>query len=257
MASGTIRKDVAVRAAKDRVAKALAAHLEPDPKDVEMLEQSTQQEALQPPAPQPVQKASPPPQLQLQVPSTEQQHSQSTTHQSEGVSHGNDAKPKRRSAKEQEWYEFFDQRFGPLVVLLLWLFTTKLERAVFYAPTPAECHELAPHLSRIGVKLEDLVSVPRWVHTAIVTSDDTVAVGMIMMGYLDRIGVLDKIAPWFTGAAGKMRNGVEQAHSDAGLGSVPTPEERAAESLRTNGYRGNKPIDISTVRGLGAQYAPG
>lgn len=255
MAAPRMRPDVALKAAKDRVAKALAAQSEPDPKDIKLLEEHQQQQEQ----PQ-VQKVYPQPPLLLQAPSMEKQRSQSTTHQSEGASDGREDAPKRKrlSVREQEYYEFFDQRFGPLVVLLLWLFTTKLERAVFYAPTPAECHELAPHLAHLGPKLEDLVHLPKWVHTAIVTSDDTVTIGMVMMGYLDRIGVLDKMAPWFSGVGEKARNGYEQAHSDSGVGSVPPVENRAADELRhrSNGAYTGKPIDLRLVRGIGEQYRP-
>ena len=173
--------------------------------------------------------------------------------------------------REKDYYQFFDQRFGPLIVLVLYLTMADLQKATFYAPSPTECHDLAPHLARLGPKVEDIFHLPRWVHEVVVTSDDTFTVGMVLVGYLDRIGALEKLIPWFTGAASKVRRITnEQSQSEAGpipirpdlngnartVGNGPFPGDdfsRPAVDPRT-AY--SAPVDLSTVRGLGEQWSP-
>jgi hypothetical protein len=161
------------------------------------------------------------------------------------------AKRKPLTGREKDYYQFFDNRFGPFIVLILYFSLADLDKAVFYAPSPDECHELAPHLARLGPKVEDWFHAPKWLHDAIVTSDDTFTVGMVLVGYLDRIGVLEKLLPWFQGTAKKVRNlnGTEPETSASsvqqnGNGGVPGPDT-------TKSF---VPLEQLGVQGLGAQY---
>lgn len=172
--------------------------------------------------------------------------------------------------REKDYFQFFDQRFGPLIVLLLYISMADLEKATFYAPSPQECHDLAPHLARLGPKVEDIFHLPRWIHEVVVTSDDTFTVGMVIVGYLDRIGALEKLLPWFTGAASKVRRiNNEQSKSEAG--PIPIrPDLNGARTVGNGPFPGDDysrpavdprtvysaPVDLSTVQGLGEQWRP-
>lgn len=168
-----------------------------------------------------------------------------------------EALPKKRplQGREKDYYNFFDNRFGPFIVLILYFSLADLDKAVFYAPSPDECHELAPHLARLGPKVEDWFRAPRWLHDAIVTSDDTFTVGMVLVGYLDRVGLLEKLLPWFQGTAKKVSKMNE-----------PQPETSASQ-VQQNGTGGAPgpdttrnfvPLDQLDIRGgIGFQYDPG
>jgi len=140
------------------------------------------------------------------------------------------------SKRENDYTQFFEMHFGPLVILILWLFTSSLELATFYAPNPEECAELAPHASRLAVRIEDLFKLPKWVHEAVTSSEDVISLGLIVVGYLDRIGALEKIRPYF-----EVPNGKQSPRSDA-------PVQPSTQ----NGSRGD--IDVTKIPGLGAQY---
>lgn len=112
-----------------------------------------------------------------------------------------------------------------------------LEKASFYAPNPEECEELAPHAARLAVKIESTFNIPTWAHNAIVSSDDIISIGLVVVGYLDRIGVLTKIKPYFMNAAKPKRTGIN------------------GQTERSNGTiqgDGQQPIPF----GVGFQYLP-
>jgi hypothetical protein len=181
--------------------------------------------------------------------------------------------PKRRvlSSREKDYLEFFDQKFGPLIVLVLYIAFADLQKATFYAPSPQECHDVAPHLAHIGPKVEDFFHFPKWVHEVVTTSDDTFTVGMVLVGYLDRIGVLENLLPWFSGAASKVRRINNNEQTPGSNGAVPyTSGPRVDDVLRAHpGVRSTEPVvafdareqsgplpDLSNVIGLGEQYRP-
>lgn len=157
---------------------------------------------------------------------------------------GDDRKDFR--GRERDWYDYFDKRFGPIVIILLWFFMP-LDRATFYAPSPEECHALAPHMARVIPKLEDAINrvlrLPAWAHDVAIGSDSMIQIGFITMGYLDRIGLLENLAPYFTNSAARMRRNV----NEQGTGHT----SGLHENNNTNG-----PVDLSAVRGLGEQYRP-
>jgi len=259
-----------------RLQRALAEGVEPDPKDIKRLESlemaaetldkmdNPQEAGLRPQrlpqAPQPINSFQT---SQSQSPNLVSPMSQSSGGQprSAGGDSGTTI-PRKLSVREKDFYEFFDQRFGPLVVLILYIAMADLEKASFYAPSPTECHDLAPHLARVGPKVEDLLHLPKWVHEVAITSDDTFTVGMIMVGYLDRIGMLEKLMPWFTGAASKVRK-VNQREAQSNGNNVPVQPEWATNNGSGNGHytqpasNGTErriPDDISTIPGIGAQW---
>jgi hypothetical protein len=145
------------------------------------------------------------------------------------------------SGREKDYFQFFERRFGPLIVLILYFAMADLEKAVFYAPSPSECKELAPHLARIGPKAEDLLHLPKWAHEAIVTSDSTFTVGMVLVGYLDRIGVLEKIMPWMTSWVERSRKLSEQQ----------TKPETSTGNISANGVGGGVDQQFPTLDQLG------
>ena len=192
---------------------------------------------------QPLQQSSPQAKEQAQQErpkNTSQMYKSQPSNQKDQVSStppkgGASTKPR---GKEGDYYTFFRERFGPLIVLILWVSMADLDRASFFAPTPEECEEIAPHAARLAVKVEGWLNVPSWAHDAIVSSDDVVSIGLILVGYLDRIGVLTKIKPYFMRAA--------------------QPKQRTepnGQNSRSNGSlqgAGEQPIPF----GIGLQYFP-
>lgn len=87
--------------------------------------------------------------------------------------------------------------------MLLWFFTSDLERSTFLAPTRDECSTAAGPLSRIFARGEELLNIPDIAHSAAILSDDIVTLGMVCVSYLDRIGVLEKVMPFMAGVANK------------------------------------------------------
>lgn len=158
---------------------------------------------------------------------------------------GSNVQPPERkkvlSGREKDYFQFFERRFGPLIVLILYFAMADLEKAVFYAPSPSECKELAPHLARIGPKAEDLLHLPKWAHEAIVTSDSTFTVGMVLAGYLDRIGVLEKLLPWMTSWVERSRKLSEQQ----------TKPETSTGNISSNGAGGGVDQQYPTLDQLG------
>jgi hypothetical protein len=191
--------------------------------------------------------------LQSTSKSQSQSQSQGESHQSgptkeysQGES-GNASKQKQPplNAKQREWAEFYRTNFGPLVIFILWLFLGDLDKAVFYAPTPEECVAIAPYMARLSPKIEDLIKLPQVVHDTIINSNDAIAVGWIVIGYLDRVGILIKFIPWLKDKFTSVKETVsEQREYPGSDGPIP-------------GSNGAGPdIDISTIAGIGAQYIP-
>lgn len=187
-----------------------------------------------------------------QAPPEPQRLAQPDQEQKRGSSSTTAEERRNFNKREREWFDFYNRRVGPVIIMILWFFMP-LEKATFYAPNPEECAAIAPHMARIMPRLEDavdrIVKLPSWAHDVAVSSDAMVQVGFITMGYLDRIGVLEKIAPVITG---RFRQGTEQARESARRTST-IPDNGGGEPGE-NG-RG-EPIDLSRVWGLGEQWRP-
>lgn len=143
--------------------------------------------------------------------------------------------PKKLSKSEQDYFDFVDKRLGPLMTLALFLVMRNWDKAGFYAFSPDECHDMASPLANIGPRLEKLFHAPGWVHIMVTASDDVVTLLFVMAGYLERVGLLDKI---FT--APKEKKEVEHERN----GHLETVQ------TTTNGY-----VDPRTFPVLGNQYA--
>jgi len=134
------------------------------------------------------------------------------------------------------------------------------DKAAFYAPSPEECKQLAPHISRLAPRAEKLLDVPIWVHDAIVTSDDTVGLLMLVVSYLSRTGLLDKMVPGVIRTFS--RKDKQGARPGQNIGSVQSQyngnsngnDPRAAFDPRNP--EGYVPIDqINGLGGIGGQYS--
>jgi hypothetical protein len=155
---------------------------------------------------------------------------------------------KRLVGSEKDYFQFFERRFGPLIVLILYFIMADIDKAIFYAPTPEECKEVAPHIARVMPRVEKLLHVPKVVHEAIVTSDSTFTVGMVAVGYLDRIGVLEKILPFVKSWASRSRQLRDQQTSP---GTVPVSNNGAAPGPDTT--RQFPSLEQLNINGIGAQ----
>jgi hypothetical protein len=155
--------------------------------------------------------------------------------------------PQRKPSgnKEKSWYDFFNNRFGPLVLLVLWFATADLDKASFYAPSPEECQTAALPLSKIAARVESWLNVPTWAHDVMVSTDDIVTLGMVGMAYLDRIGYLNKLAPYFSGAASRMRKMNVEARSPGAHPPVQSGQNGHSEES----------VDPGFLFGVGSQWA--
>lgn len=163
---------------------------------------------------------------------------------------------KRVSQSEREWTLFFKEKFGPFIVLILFVFMRDWNKATFYAPSPKECFDLSGPFARIAIKLEQLFSPPKWVRAVIVTSDDVMTVGYVLTSYLERTGLLDNLLPWFSQTTQAVKEKYEQPAGDQRTGyagNVPTPAVLQPTS------NGTGPINIpdSQLGAIGSQWAPG
>ena len=154
-------------------------------------------------------------------------------------------KKSQQTHKQKEWNTFFAKQFGPLVVLVLWICTQDFDKASFYAPSPDECQAIAPHLSKIAPKIEAWLHVPEQVHDGIMMSDNIVAFSSIVIAYLNRTHLDEKIA-------GSVFKKVEKKQHDR-RSEVVQPVQS-----NNNGTTGSTGVDISSfaVYGIGAQYEP-
>lgn len=98
-----------------------------------------------------------------------------------------------RDRKGKDLYEFVEKRLGPLMILCLFVFVRDWDKARLYALSPDECHELAGPAANVMSRFERLFDIPDWIHEALVSSDDTITILYVLVGYLERTGILDKI----------------------------------------------------------------
>lgn len=158
---------------------------------------------------------------------------------------------------EKDYFEFVDERLGPLMCFFIFLVVRDWERAAFYSLSPDECEKLAEPASRIGPRLEKLFHLPGWVHLVVTTSDDTVTILYVMASYFQRVGILDKIMPVFSKVNKEVRDkyaGRNKQQSQPIVSPRPLQEEKSY----SNGYS-RQAIDQRdgyTVQGIGSQYIP-
>ena len=161
--------------------------------------------------------------------------------------------PEYRPGKlEKKYNEFFTYQFGPIIVLLIWIATQDLEKASFYAPSPEECAGIAPHASRIVSRFSAWAKVPSQVHEIITSSDDTIALGYVVVGYLTRIGVMEKLGPMFMGMFLKGGNVVNKPDKQTSRSNVPIPTPTISPGNHSTNTGG---IDLSSIPGLGGQWS--
>jgi hypothetical protein len=143
---------------------------------------------------------------------------------------GQERKPPR-DKRGKDLYEFFNSRIGPLMILILFVFMRDWDKARLYALSPDECHELAGPASNVFARFEKLFDVPDWIHEVIVSSDDTVTILYVLVGYLERTGLLDKIIHFCLPVERKQDNG-----------SIGYPEgiqtEESTNGVFTGNYQG-------------------
>lgn len=119
-----------------------------------------------------------------------------------------DEGPRKQLTKsEKEWVNFFASEFGPIIVLVLWFSMGDLEKASFYAPSPDECKTASVPLGRLADRAEKMVNAPPWAREAIFAVVDLKDLGFAVAAYLDRIGVMDRLVPYYTGMAARMKAG--------------------------------------------------
>lgn len=127
------------------------------------------------------------------------------------------------------------------MVLILCMFTRDLEKASFYAMNPEECAAIAPHAAKLGAKFYKWFDIPPFVHEAIVNSEDHIALAYVLYGYLDRIGMMEKIPNLFNMFFG---------------GVIAKPVPQRTEQVSGTASSGNGKVDLSAIRGLDAIHVP-
>ena len=115
-----------------------------------------------------------------------------------------------------------------------------LDKAVFYAPSPAEMKQASMALAKAMAFIEGYFKFPEWVHETASSADDLTALGMAALAYMDRTGLLDKVAPFFTTNLRRYEN-ANSGKNFAGTGSN--------EQVSKGNGAGNA-IDISNIAGL-------
>lgn len=160
------------------------------------------------------------------------------------------AKRRPLSKNERAWADFYAAQFGPLVVLVLWVGMRDLEAASFYAPNPDEMRAISPYAARGTNWVVEKLKVPDVAVSAIQNSSDALDFCYIVLGYLHRIGVLDKFVPW---VAEKVQAAREDLNS-GGQAKEDIPRGYEGVPASANGHAGDG-LDITTIRGLGAQYS--
>lgn len=153
--------------------------------------------------------------------------------------------PRRLSAAEKDYAEFFTHRFGPLIVLIIWVVTRgDWDAAKFYAPDEDECRDIAPHAARILSKY----NLPKQVRTAITTSDDTIALLFVLAGYFDRIGLFDRLVPMLFGYILPNRERKDTGHEQGNRYTQPIQKE--------GNPNGATPWAELGITGVGQTYNP-
>lgn len=119
------------------------------------------------------------------------------------------------------------------------------DRAMFYAPTPDEARAIAPYMGKLTPKLIDWFHIPEVVGDVLQNSTDAIGAGWVVIGYLDRTGILNKMIPWAKNKVIKAKETVEHA----------TEPGRDTSKVSSNGYGapGEGWPDLSGVP-VGAQY---
>jgi len=146
------------------------------------------------------------------------------------------AEHQAKLTKRQAFYsEFVQYRMGAVITLFLWFFVHDWDRAAFYAPNVEECAEMAPHIAHMIP-----AKTPKAIDEMILKSGDYLPLAYVVAGYLDRIGVLEKIRPTFSMLLVK-----EKVRGKQSARNIPTMET-------TGGTNGS--IDLSAVTGLGNQW---
>lgn len=262
MAEPADPRKVDLQRARWRIANARKTGRDPNPEDLEIVENLSKELQLTTP---PITPQSPHPQVQRLLSQTsvasqaqQSQESQSSTGDhsfsgpttNEGTS-GPKVDKREMSLKERKLYSFYDKRFGPLIVLILWIVMQDMDKAAFYAPSPKEMRDAAPHFARITAKVEDWLKIPEGVNDVFMISDDAIAFSMIAAVYLDRIGAMKRIADWFVGlmSGGRLESKVEEPSDKQTRGYTGTVRPEPANGQYTG------PIDINSVVGLGGQHA--
>jgi hypothetical protein len=147
---------------------------------------------------------------------------------------------KKLSKNEKACAEFYATEFGPLCVLVLWIALADLDKASFYAPSPDECKTASVPLARLTARAADKLNVPDWVGDAAVSVIDLKDLGFAAVAYLERIGVMNRLANYYSGMSSKLKESMDSAGQTAG----------------SNGkVQGNSYVDISKL-GIGQQYRP-
>jgi hypothetical protein len=224
--------------AKSRVARARKAGREPNPSDIALTEEQETQYQSHPVA------------EQVLPPSSSQAQGKPSAPDMDLGLKDMPVNPKMvdrkpSGAREKSWNDFFQNRFGPFVVIIIWFFTTDIDKASFLAPSPEEMRTAALPLAKIASRVESWFSVPAWAHDVMVSTDDVVTLGMVTMSYLDRIGYLEKIAPYFMGTAAKMRKMQNEKAKPSGSTQPVYPSQ--------NGH-GNFDIDPGIYQQIGGQW---
>jgi hypothetical protein len=226
--------------AKARIRRAHIAGKEPSPMDLQRLEQAGQ-EVPQAPYRSPQAMEQNPP-LRSSSPMEKPSDPDTTGLGLKDIPEAAKVPQRKPSgSKERSWHDFFANRFGPFIVMVLWFATADLDKASFYAPSPEECQTAALPLSKIATRVESWLNVPTWMHDVVVSTDDVVTLGMVAMSYLDRIGYLNKLAPYFSGAAARMRKMNVEAKS---------PGTHAPVQPSSNGHQEYSELPF----GIGSQW---
>lgn len=137
------------------------------------------------------------------------------------------------------------------MVLSLLVIIRDQEKAIFYAPSPQECADIAPYMARLTLKIENWLNVPVFVSEAVLSSKDYLPVIATVFGYLNRIGAMDALIPWFAHkATGEKVQYGKTEHREYAQGLQPEP---GSSNGRTEEYS-HPAIDPRTVYGLGSQW---
>jgi len=150
------------------------------------------------------------------------------------------------------------------MIIVTYLFIHDMDKAAFYAFTPEECNELAPHIARLAPKVEEILHTPEWAHNAMVTSSDSIGLLTFAIGYLDRVGALEKMGSsiW---AGPKLWQRKGQHNNGQPTGSTLPVSQGEPTNNTHNEQPGNNPVNIGTYRrpgdfsglaalGIGSQY---
>ena len=253
-----------------RVQRAARAGKEPAAADIAILGQEEVDKvvgavkvAMQGPAQQPQQKSQPQvqqgvPVTPLELPEFRPQVVQPTSNGQASDTKETDGyatKVKRVSPREKAFTEFYHDKFGPLLILLLFIAMRDWQRATFYAFSPKEMHDLSGPLARITIKILDLIKPPQWVEDAIMVSDDVITVGYVMTSYLERTGILDKIMPWFSETTKELKEKYDESKQ---TGRQAAPNNVGPPAIIQNPVgRGDQPVGLTPeqLAGIGAQWA--